>query len=530
MSDFEHLHFGDDTETTNGDDKPETKADMEDNNDQDEVSVSWTESELDLVKTQSLMNTDMEVKSTTCLRNSKDGLLDEQSMQTGSMLYGSWDDFNSNQAEDQQLSLYEEECTEELKIHADQMTNVQAHDQVEGVQDRVPGMAVEEKTEHQPSFQMFENPEDKSSASEEEITDPEDIKEHGCKNDKDNKELNYFNEKSQDDPMTSIDVQSRDDMKEFTEDDHVRVEEGLADYPSDLSQNEHGESDECQEEEPSHVNTKLGQVYLQADKEHVFCPMENQDITSRNVDGERKDSSMNPVDVYIKNDLDIEDSNADKDNIANTLGSVDSENFQSIALLDENSEGYMNEKPDYHGESSSDEDDRTSHQQDNTFAIDVVECEEEDIEDTDGQSVEICDVGGLSGVPAFPEAGTVDSRTDGSSAYSSHSFENLTVSHLESNSDHDNQVSNIGENLYTLLPETFWSLIDKDSLKLDEYDWDVKGDEVICDDEDDFLEELENEEEMERDWEKERARIEAFDRYYTSFEDEDNVCKCLQNI
>lgn len=545
--DFEHLHFGDDTETANSDDKPESEAAMEDNNNQDEDSVSWTESDLDLVKTQSVTNTDMEVKTTTCSRNSKDGLLDEQSMQTGSMLYGSWDDFNSDQAEDQQLSLHEEQCKEELKIHADQMTKEQAHVQVEDVSfmEKVPGMVVEEKTSHLLPFQMSDNPEDKSSTSEEEITDLEDIEERAIQNAQDNEELNYLNEKSQEDPTMSIDVQSRDDMKEFTEDDHVREEESLADYPSDLSQSEDEDSNECHEEEPSHMNTKLGEAHLQTDKEHGFCLMENQDITSRDDDSKRKNNSINPVDAYIKNDLDVEDvcdSNADKHNsrLANTVESVDSENFQTIALLDENGEGYTNEEPDYHSDSSSDEDYMrkkfmTSHEQDNTLAKDIVECEEEDTEDTDSQNIEICDVGGLSGVPAFPEAGMVDSRTDCSSAYSSHSSENpnIVVSHLESNSvkpdenntDHENEFSNIGENLNTLLPETFWSLTDKDSLKLDEYDWDVNEDEVICDEEDNFLEELENEEEMERDWEKECERIEAFNTYYKSFEDEENFCR-----
>ncbi|XP_051524786.1 uncharacterized protein LOC127424040 isoform X4 [Myxocyprinus asiaticus] len=94
------------------------------------------------------------------------------------------------------------------------------------------------------------------------------------------------------------------------------------------------------------------------------------------------------------------------------------------------------------------------------------------------------------------------------------------------NKEHNSEpleVLDIGENINTLLPEMFWSLMAEDNLKLDEYDWDIKGEKVICDGEDDFLEELENDgSETERDCEKEKARIEAFNRYYGSVEGEIN--------
>ncbi|KAI7797850.1 putative tanabin, partial [Triplophysa rosa] len=546
--DFEHLHFGDDTETAYIGDKPETGAAMEDNNNQDEDSVSWTVSRVDLVKTQGFTNTDVEVETSS--RNSKDGLLDKQSMKTGPIVYGSWDHYDSDeektQSKNQQLSLHEEKLKEdELETHAEtsdihRMIKEQARVQMEdvGFLEKDPGMVMTEKTSHLLSFQMVDNLEEKSSASEEEITDPEDIEEHAFQHAQVNKERNNFIE---DDPMMSIDVQPRDDIKEFTEDDPVRVEEGLADYPSDLSQSE---DEDCPEGEPSHMNSELDEMHLQADEEHCFYQLENQAITSTDDDSKRKNKSMNPAHTatYIKSDLDVEDvceeynSNAEKGNsgIENTVESADSENFPSIALLYESSKGDTNEQRDYDSDISSDEDymrkSIASHEQENTFAKEVVECEEDDMEDTDSQNVEICDVGGLSGVLAFPEAGMLDPSAYGSRASDN---SNISVSHLESNSvkpdedntEHNNDFLNTGESHNTLFPETFWRLVDEDSLKLDEYDWDVNEEEVICDEEEDFLEELENEEEMERDWEKERERIEAFNRYYKSFEGEEIVCR-----
>lgn len=544
IKDFEHRHFGDDTETAHSGDKPETGAAMEDNNNQDEDSVSWTESRVDLEKTQSFTSTDVEVETSS--RNSKDGFLDEQSMKTGPMVYGSCDHYDSDEEktppEDQQLSLQEKKLREdESETHKEtsdihRMTKEQAHVRMED-----PGMVMKEKASHLLSFQMVENLEEKSSASEEEITDPEDIEEHAFQHAQDNKERNNFIE---DDPTMSIDVQPRDDIKIFTEDDPVSVVEGLADYPSDLSQSE---DEDCPEGEPSHMNSELDEMHLRADD--CFDQMENQAITSTDADIKRKNKAMNPADTatYIKNDLDVEDvcegnnSHADKGNsgIENTVESADSENFPSIALLDESHKGDTNEQRDYESDISSDEDymrkNIASHEQENTFAKEAVECEKDDMEDTDSQNVEICDAGGLSGVQAFPEAGMVDPSRYGSYASDN---SNSSLSRLLSNfvkpdkddAEHNNDVLNTGEDHNTLFPETFWRLVDEDSLKLDEYDWEVNEEEVICDEEEDFPEELENEEEMERDWEKERERIEAFNIYYKSLEGEENICKCLETI
>ncbi|KAA0714019.1 hypothetical protein E1301_Tti017486 [Triplophysa tibetana] len=544
--DFENLHFGDDTETAHSGDKPETGAAMEDNNNQDEDSVSWTESGVDLEKTQRFTNTDVEVESSS--RNRKHGFLDEQSMKTGPMVYGSCDHYDSDEeksrSEDQQLSLHEEKVREdELKTQAEtseihRMTKEQAHVQMQevGSLEKDPGMVMKEKTSHLLSFQMVENLEEKSSASEEEITDPEDIEEHAFQHRQDNKERNNFVE---DDPSMSIDAQPRDDIKIFTEDDPVSVVEGLAEYPSDLSQSE---DEDCPQGEPSHMNSELDEMHLRADD--CLDQTENQAITSTDDDIKRRNKSVNPADTatYIENNLDVEDvcegynSNEDKGNsgIENTVESADTENFPSIALLDECPKGDSNEQCDYDSDISSDEDymrkNIASREQENTFAEEVVECEEDDMEETDNRNVEICDVGGLSGVQAFPEAVMVDSSGYGSYASDD---SNSSLSHLMSssvkpdkdNTEHNNDVLNTGEDHNTLFPETFWRLVDEDSLKLDEYDWDVNEEEVICDEEEDFLEELENEEEMERDWEKERERIKAFNIYYKTLEGEENLCR-----
>nr|XP_055024390.1 protein PFC0760c [Misgurnus anguillicaudatus] len=449
-----------------------------DNDDNERNHREDSEPDEDLAETQSCTDTDLEVETENCFRNSMDGLLDDQSGKS---------DERKTRAEDHE----EERKDNELEILAEtsdihQMT---AHFQVEdvGLLEKVPTEETKEETSHLLSCQMADEPEDTSSASDEDETS-ETFEEHVFQHAPDNKEANDFKQLNLEDSSTQLmKVKSRDEMKEFTEDDHVGAEEGLADYPSDRSESENESSGEGHEGDP---NIKVDAENLEAD----FLVIASMD------DENERNRGINPAEMV-----------------------TDSGNAKK---------SYMNEQHDYDSDISSDDDDDNgptvymhetiaSQEPENPYTNDFVrdwksiECEEAYIH-PDSQNPERHDAGGLSDTPALPE--TVDSRMESPSAYETHTSENPnnSVRQLDPSRSYSN-VSNVGENLNTLLPETFWNLIEQDNLKFD--DWDVNEEEAICNEE-----EVENEEEeMERDWEKERARIEAFNTYYTSFEGEDNV-------
>lgn len=458
-------------------DNLEAIASMDDDNErnhrEDKSHTRVSESDEDLAETQSCTGTDMETDN--YFRNSMDGLSEDQSGMS---------DESKTRAED-----HEEECKEnELELPADihQMT---AHVQVEDVgllekeetrnEQQTPKYQIITKPSHILSCQMADEPEDTSS--DEDRTDPETFEEHAP----DNKEANDEQLKLEDSPTQLMKVKSRDEMKEFTEDDHVGAKEGLADYSSDLSESENESSSEGHEVDP---NIKVDAENLEAD----FLV-----IASMDDENERKDKGVNHAEMVT--------------------------------------DSYMNEQHDYDSDISSDDDDNrptvyihetiASQEPENPFTNDFVrdwksiECEEAYVH-AGSQNSEIRDAGGLSDMPALP--GTVDSRMESPSAYETRTSENPNNGVRQLDPSRSN-VSNIGENLNTFLPETFWNLIEQDNLKFD--DWDVNEEEAICNEEEDnILHDLENEEEeMERDWEKERARIEAFNTYYTSFEGEDNV-------
>ncbi|XP_039534200.1 protein starmaker isoform X4 [Pimephales promelas] len=506
---FEHLHSDVDVNV------PQNDPDMEDDNGHRESSGS--ESDIDL----EWGNREEEIKNFSENRNFS---LDEQSMKAGPMLCGSRDDDdtdeNNTQTQNQQLSLHDEECIEkEVEKHADlhQMNKEQAEDvsMLEMLLPKGPHYDLETMSPETPSHLP---------------------KKHGTP-------LM---------PEASMEVQSGDEMKEFTEEDHEnreREEEGLAEYPSDLSQSDSGDSSEGGQ--PNHMDTKLPQVQVvdlgcsYEMKNLEEPPLNYKVVTSRNDDVQMKDGCMDPVDMLTYEGLNVETPGKSDDDImsqtkqdsirddeynseiSNTEECSDfgiSANFQSNS-----SESYMTEQPDYDSDISSDGEycktqeespDFNSHLilQGKDFNRDrsSIEHEIEGVVVTDSQK-EVCDMQ-FSSNPASPKGGI-----EGSS-------ENRSESHpLEgkNNKEHDNsehsESSDFGENINTLLPGTFWSFMDDHNLELGEYDWDIDEKEVICDEEEYFQDELENdEEETKGDWEKEKARIEAFNRFYQPAEGEEN--------
>lgn len=585
---FEHLNFDDDAETAHSINVPQNEPDMEEDDNHRESSGS--DSDIDLKWT----NKEEETKH--CFENNRNFSLDEQSMKAGSMLCGSWDDNdavkNKTQTQNQQLSLHEEDCREsEFEIHEDvhQMSKEQSEDV--NVLEMVPPKGThygldtmstwtqEETTSHLLSYQMVDKSENESSTLKEERMEPDSTEEHVLQHAPDYEQLNRFSaiqSTLQDWPVTSVEVQSMDEIKQFTEEDHEdheRDEEGLAEYPSDLSQSDSGDSSEGPEGgQPNHMDTKQAEVQAVG----LGCSYETKNpeeplllysvVTSREDDDvQKKDECMDPADMltYVKNeDLYVETITGKSDDdvlfqtdaeyhreIANTGESSDygiSENFQSNS-----NESYMNEHLDYDSDFSSDGDDYCKNQEDipefisqtvsedkNTplqkqehtftkdFATDRHSIEYEVVDGVvkDSLKPEMCNVEGLSSTHGtVMEGSTETDSSENISVGESHPSVKTDQNNKEHNSEHS-EVSDTGENINTLLPGTFWS---QDILKLDEYDWDINGEEVICDEEDNYLEELENDvEETERDWEKEKARIEAFNRYYESVEGKETKGKC----
>lgn len=532
--------------------------------------------------------TNREEETKNCSENNRNFSFDEQSMKAGSVLCGSLGDDdtdeNKTQTQNQQLSLHDEECREnEVKIH--QMNKEEAEDvgELEMVLPEVTHYDLETmSTETVLSYQMVDTPENESSTSKEDRMELGSTEEHVLQHEPDDNKLNCFSDiKStlQDCPVASVEVQSVDEMKEFTEEDHEnheREEEGLAEYPSDLSQSDSGDSSEGLEGgQPNRMDTKLDEVQVvdlgcsyEIKNNLEEPPLSYKVVTSRDDDVQRKDERMDPADVltYVQNeDLDVEtpgfqtkqDSNRDDEYNSEILNTGESSDFGISANFQFNSsESYMNEHPDYDSDISSDDDycksqeespDFTFHtlsegkktalmKQEHNFMKDFatdwtsIEHGVVDVVVTDSQK-ELCDVEDFSSIPASPEAGMEGSSetysSENRSMSESHPLEAISdKNNKEHNSEHS-EASDIGENINTLLPGTFWNLMDDHNLKLDEYDWDINGEEVICDEEDDFQEDLENDgEETERDWEKEKARIEAFNRFYQPAEGEENKGKC----
>ncbi|XP_051950790.1 uncharacterized protein si:dkey-183p4.10 isoform X3 [Xyrauchen texanus] len=564
-TDFDNVHFDDDIETEHTDDTSQRQPAMEDNHNNGDASKPA----LDFAQIQNLTNADKEEETKNCYEISEDCSLDEQIMKTGS-----WDDNNSvenkMQAQDQQLNVHDEELrASEFELHADlhQMENKQ--DQAEDISllQLVPPKGIHNDLGAEYHMVMEEN-----LLSCQMLDKLENIKEHVFQYASDENNFSGIVSELHDSPMVSTEHESGDEIKEFTEDDHERVEEGLADYPSDFSQSENEGSSESHEGRiPKDMSRKLSETQVV----HRFHEMENIATTSTHMatfkneeaiygkyDAEHDCEHVCVNDQFLNDSLETEKDWRRVSDFGELSDFGKLENFLSISEMGRSSEGYINEQPDYDSDISSDGDynkcqeekwdpiSRTCEEvkynialpvQEHTFTKDFTgdwnstEYNKVDIEDTVCQNPGICDVVGLSGIPTSPGAEMEDSSMEACSVYGINSCEypNSSKSELnpsesssvkleQNNKEHNSEpleVLDVGENINAFLPETFWSLMAEDNLKLDEYDWDINGEEVICDGEDNFLDELENYKEgTERDWQQ--ARIEAFNRYYKSAEGE----------
>lgn len=535
----ECLHSADDDTTTEHSmNTPQNAADLQ-NDEKNNRECSGSEFDLDL----ECKNREEETKN--CSENNSNFSLDKQSMKAGSTLSGSWDDNNSDEnktpTQDQQLSFIDEDCREDgfEDIHQAEDDNVLEMALQKGTPLDLDTMSSHEETSsHLLSYQMVDKPENESLTSEEDTVEPKSTE-------NDNK-LYCLSSTLQDRPVASIDVQSGDELKEFTEDDLEREEEGLAEYPSDLSESDSGDSGDGQT-----MDTELddGLGWSGEMKKLEEPTLSYQAVTLRKY---AEDVSVEHTDMlkYVKNEDMYEMTTSRKSNeilFQTKQDSFREDDYNSeISYARESSDFeftenvqsrscdfYKNKQPEYDGDISSDGDywknqDKkpklpfqteknkpTLLKQEHTFFEDFptdVEHEAGDVLVTDSQNPERCDVNSSSIHPASEKEDSPETHSTGNSSSELYSSEAISIKPKDNSED-----------ITVLLPGTFWSVVDEDNLKFDEYDWDINGEEVLCEEEDNLLEELENEGEgSERDWEKEKERIKAFNKYYDTVEGEEN--------
>ncbi|XP_001344807.2 uncharacterized protein si:dkey-183p4.10 isoform X1 [Danio rerio] len=529
---IERLHCDDETTTEHSINTPQNAADMQDN-EKNNREYSGTEFDLDL----ECKNREEEIKN--CPENNSDFSLDEQNMKPGSTLGGSLDDNNSDEnktpTQDQQLSLHDEESREDgfEDIHQAENDNMQKMAlQKEPLLDLDTMRSHKKSTSHLLSHQMVDESENESSTSEEDTVE--------LKSTKDDNKLYCLGSTLQDWPVESIEVQSGDELKEFTEDDLEREEEGLAEYPSDLSRSDSGDSGEGQtmdtklddglgwsgEMKMEELTMSYQAVTLRKDAEDVSVDHADVPTCVKNEDLNETTTSRKSDDTLFR----IKQVSFRDDHYSSEISIAgESPDFEIAAnVQSKSSASYKNVQPEYDGDISCDgdyckiQDEKpdlpfqteknkpTLLKQDHTFIEDFstdVELKVGDVLVTDSEK---CDVSSSSIHPGSKKGGLPErhsTETCSSKLYSS-----------EACKSKDNS-----EDITVLLPGTFWSVMDEDNLKFDEYDWDINGEEALCDEEDSLLEDLENEGEgSERDWEKEKERIKAFNKYYNTVEGEEN--------
>lgn len=375
----------------------------------------------------------------------------------------------------------------------------------------------------------------------------------------------------------------KDDMKEFTEDDQEQIEESLADYPSDIS---HSETEESTENAPSQTFPLMDVSSGEDRPTHRMEDLSNaENMILKNKDTPTLDPNFETKDLEV----DMISASADID-VSFQRGSVDEADAQKSLTNDRNTEEDTtnredsgdeldgNDQADYISDSSSEdhsmsqEEDHSMSQQEETNILSSARKEEEmnhvtqhncsvedmtrldddidyicvDTGDEDAYSPEKQDVGHLFSTDV-EERGFIN--TSLSSYYEEPNTENTELHHspesVQSDScikDHDKlfpESSDDVEDTKNLITEVLGAsglMMDEDNLCLDEYDWDLSGEDLFKissgegenqDYTDEALDDLDFGS-CDRDWDMEKSRIEAFYRFYgDQAEAEDDVGKCF---
>lgn len=354
----------------------------------------------------------------------------------------------------------------------------------------------------------------------------------------------------------------RDDVKEFTELDQEKIEEGLADYPSDLS---HSETEEPNENATAqsftlidtsasgdHFPDRLEEL---SDAENVILHNTGSPVLDQNsgIMCLEKISASADTDLSFKSgSYDEEDTQKSLANDRNT--EEDTQNKENAGVLHDvyDQAGYISDSSsDDHSSSEEETNFRSSVKQDNeqnhvahqnNLAEDITRmdddidylCPDSSGGDNNGpeeQNVRcliFCDVKeraltNTSSISYYEESNIEPTELHRSieSVQSDTAVKGHDKSSSEASYNVEDSKSVLSEMLRSSAP-----IINEDNLWLDEYDWDLSGDDSFkinlgeAKNEDDTEEALDEfniddvKEENDRDWELEKNRIEAFYRFY----------------
>ncbi|XP_076859931.1 uncharacterized protein LOC143512956 isoform X2 [Brachyhypopomus gauderio] len=368
-------------------------------------------------------------------------------------------------------------------------------------------------------------------------------------------DLREFKEEDQDQVEQSL------DLREFTEEDQEQVEESLADYPSDLFQSE---TERCAENGRDQLSIPLDNSFcdnhfnsahvikdsswaeegnFQERARKINCPAieTNAEITKLEID-----QLSNMADINVP----LQWANANEDN----LEEIPIEEYKYIRYKeDSGDERDVNDQPGYDSDISNDDHSTSQEEtsffssekekwesvtQHNNFTEDMVMIDnninytETDKDDINGSHLEKL---------IYSEAKERTSTSKTSLLYGEYCHKkaneqptvlnpNFQIAQLGSAiKEHGQSLSQVTDNIRdtnTLIPEAFWStvLMGDGNLELDEYNWNLTDGELpeVNLNEETKLEEIEALEELDcedgenndRDWEKEKPRIEAFFHFY----------------
>ncbi|XP_066499797.1 dentin matrix acidic phosphoprotein 1 isoform X2 [Hoplias malabaricus] len=356
-------------------------------------------------------------------------------------------------------------------------------------------------------------------------------------------------------PKIPIRDYDEDDLREFTEEDQDQTEESLADYPSDFSQSE---TEECEE---SAVNEDQMSIFKDNGLSNYCSSAKMEDLSHTEdhllEEGRQTVSSSMDSDTEIKEpEVQVIPEEIDTGFQRNNVVEDD---FQEPLTTDSNTEedvcnqGIGNEScarngndpdQDYDSDINSDhstsqeeiseasvepeEDLKTDEQNNNTVDelgrvdedVDYIGIDEEDRDGSDQEMDKDTNASCVSDIDYLYE------EPHKQSPELCPTLESVKLDAATKEQDlFPSKPLDSVRDTNTLIPELFWYsdiLKSECNLLLDEYDWDLtaekladkEGTQEDTQEDQDELDGDENGEEKERDWEQEKRRIEAFNRFY----------------
>ncbi|XP_072537845.1 uncharacterized protein [Salminus brasiliensis] len=354
-------------------------------------------------------------------------------------------------------------------------------------------------------------------------------------------------------PSTPVGYSDGDDLREFTEEDQEGVKESLADYPSDLFQSEGEEHAKSARDQPSTLtDSSFGNDYSTNEMKNLSCVEKDdmqqevrpKDFTAADSDEIKELEDDQTISEKTDIDASFQEEKADEDDPQDSLtndSSIEEEtDYQGIG--DERDTNNSNDQPDYDSDISSD---HSTSQEETSFSSSVRHEEEwkRDIQHDLGRADHEIDYIGIDtedGDSSYLELDR-DYLNESAILYEEYCHEEpdeqstefcstlesaqLDPSIKEEDQSPSERLNSVRET-NTLIPEGLWSLdvmMNEGNLLLD--DWSLPGEESVGINLDEGknqegtedVEELDSDEdveEKERDWEQEKTRIDAFNKFY----------------